>query len=112
MVNNVTKLWDDCLAIIKDNLPAEQFNAWFSPIVAISFEDNKLILKVPTQFFIDYIEETYPALLTYTLKRVFGDKVRLAYKYDVVSNVPDTEVTIKNDNISARLKTNLATQPT
>ncbi|WP_367617998.1 DnaA N-terminal domain-containing protein, partial [uncultured Muribaculum sp.] len=27
-------LWEDCLEIFKDNLPTEQFDAWFKPITS------------------------------------------------------------------------------
>ena len=40
-------LWERCLAIFRDNLTEEQFNAWFMPLSVYSYEDNKLVLNVP-----------------------------------------------------------------
>ena len=56
-------LWSKCLEILRDNLDAEQFKAWFEPIVFVGFEDNKLTLKVPSQFFVQQIEQNYFSLL-------------------------------------------------
>ena len=102
--NNLTLQWERCLEIIKDNLPAEQYDAWFVPIVPISYEHDVLTLKVPSQFYIEQIEERYLNLLSHTLKRAFGEKVQLAYKFNVVNNAPDSEVTLREDGLNTRLR--------
>lgn len=94
------KQWDKCLEIIKDNLPAEQYKAWFAPIVSLSYEDNKLTLRVPSQFFIEQIENRYINLLRTTLKRVYGPNVKLCYRYNIVKNDADTSITQDDENSS------------
>ena len=89
--------WNECLAIIKDNLPVEQYNAWFAPITALKFDDCKLVLHAPTQYFVEQIESRYLNLLKAVIMRVFG-KVKLYYNYDVVSH--EQSVTEENDNSS------------
>lgn len=103
-VNRHIDKWNKCLEIFRDNLPVEQFNAWFAPIVASSYENGKLTLRVPSQFFIEQIEERYYSLLSSTLKRVYGDEIKLYYNFDLVRNQADTAVTQENDNASALLK--------
>ena len=100
-INNVATQWMRCLDIIRDNLPQEQFKAWFEPIAAESFVNDKLTLVVPTQFFMEQIEERYLFLLSSALRRVYGDNVKLAYKCNVVS---DTAVVINGAGESPRLK--------
>ena len=109
--NKVTKMWDDCLAIIKDNLPAEQFSVWFTPIIAESLEGCRLTLRVPSQFYVEQLEERYLNLLSATLKRVFGPQVQLQYKFNVVATNDETAVTLEHDGASARLKSELKRQP-
>ncbi len=92
-----TALWDKCRSIIRDNLDAEQFKAWFEPIVALSYEDNKLTLQLPSQFFVEHLEQHYLNLVSSTLKRVFGPDVKLFYNYNVVKDAPSTSVTLEND---------------
>ena len=65
-------VWEDCLSIIRDNIPEESFKTWFEPIEALSLEGSTLSIKVPSDFFREYIEEHYIDLIGKTLKRVMG----------------------------------------
>ena len=102
MTDNVTQMWDKCLDIIRDNIQPEQFNAWFEPIVPVSFKDNTLTLRVPSQFFVEMLEENYCTLLLHTFGRVFGGRINLAYAVKVASEI---EVTLAESGESAKLKT-------
>ena len=75
-------MWEDCLAVIKDIVPIAAFEAWFKPIIPLSYEDRKLTIQVPSQFFYEYLEEKYVNVLKMTLIRVFGQNTTL--KYSVV----------------------------
>ena len=90
-------LWDKCLEIFKDNLSAEQYNAWFAPIVAVDYTDDKLTLNVPSEFFVEQIEERFYKLLKFTLKRVFGNDVKLFYNYNIVKDDQTSGITVKED---------------
>ncbi|QCD34904.1 chromosomal replication initiator protein DnaA [Muribaculum gordoncarteri] len=93
-------LWEDCLEIFKDNLPTEQFDAWFKPITSISFDGRTLKLMVPTSFFVEQLEEKYMKLLAPTLRKVYGPKVQLFYQYDTVAKDPTSSVTIESSRPS------------
>ena len=82
MSNTHKALWDKCLQLIKDNVSEQQFNAWFKPIVFESFNENSrtLILQVPSNFFVEYLEENYVGLLTKVLIKYFGAGIRLNYR--------------------------------
>lgn len=82
MVNNPTALWDKCLLLIKENVSEQQFNAWFRPIAFESFHEagRTLILQVPSNFFVEYLEENYVGLLTKVLTKYFGAGIRLNYR--------------------------------
>ena len=53
MEHNHIQMWENCLAIFHDNLPKEQFEAWFKPVASISFVDGNLNIRVPSQFFVE-----------------------------------------------------------
>ncbi|MCM1505314.1 MAG: chromosomal replication initiator protein DnaA [Muribaculum sp.] len=89
------QLWEECLKIFKDNLPAEQFNAWFKPITSLSFEDNVLKLFVPTSYFVEQLEARYIKILGAALHRVYGNSVKLLYKYNQVGADPTSAVTVE-----------------
>lgn len=92
--DNHQQLWEKCLAIFRDNLPAEQYDAWFKPVTSVSFTDSKLILMVPSQFFIEQLEERYTNLLRRTLYKVYGPKMKLYYHFNQIGNEPSTGVTM------------------
>ena len=72
MSNTPNALWDSCLSLIKDNVSEQQFNAWFRPIAFESFNESgrTLILQVPSNFFVEYLEENYVGLLTKVLTKL------------------------------------------
>ncbi len=106
---NVAQQWNRCLDVIKANLSAEQFNAWFAPIVAVDhdLENNRVTLRAPSKFFVEQIEGRYLTLLSAALKKVFGENVRLTYKYNVVGGDDATAIEQSEDNSSVKLKQEL-----
>ena len=106
---NVAQQWNRCLDVIKANLPAEQFDAWFAPIVAVDhdLENNRVTLRAPSKFFVEQIEGRYLTLLSAALKKVFGENVRLTYKYNVVGGDDATAIEQTVDNSSVKLKQEL-----
>ncbi|MCM1483584.1 MAG: chromosomal replication initiator protein DnaA [Muribaculaceae bacterium] len=95
------ELWQECLNIFKDNLPAEQYSAWFEPVTSISFENNRLTVLVPSPFFVEQLEERYIRLMCRTLYKVYGEGVKLYYRFNQVENEPTTGVTIGSSKPSA-----------
>jgi len=79
------KIWNNCLAIIKDIVEWQHFKTWFEPIKPVGLKDNVSTIQVPSQFFYEYIEEHYINLLAKTLKRELGKDARLEYRIMVDS---------------------------
>ncbi len=79
MEKTCTNVWNICLQIIKDNIPAQSFKTWFEPIKALRLEDNVLTIQVPSLFFYEWLEEHYVGLLRKTVKKQLGEEGRLEY---------------------------------
>lgn len=79
MEKTCTHVWNNCLQIIKDNIPAQSFKTWFEPIKALRLEDNVLTIQVPSLFFYEWLEEHYVGLLRKTVKKQLGEEGRLEY---------------------------------
>ncbi len=89
------KLWEECLEIIKDNIPPEQYKMWFKDITSLSYENQCVTLKLPSSFYVERWEELYGKLICSTISRVYGKGVQLYYNYPVVvGNNPTTQSTI------------------
>ncbi|MGB4398433.1 MAG: chromosomal replication initiator protein DnaA [Daejeonella sp.] len=79
MEKTCTEVWNNCLQIIKDNIPAQSFKTWFEPIKALRLEGNVLTIQVPSLFFYEWLEEHYVGLLRKTVKKQLGEEGRLEY---------------------------------
>ena len=84
------KVWTQCLDIIKDNLSEPTFQTWFSPTKALSYSDEELVVKVPSQFYYEWIDSHYSDLLKQTINKIVGNDIKLSYQ--VIVEESDTEV--------------------
>lgn len=98
------KLWDSCLEIFRDNLPIEQYKSWFEPIRSLSFDGKELWLGVPTNFFVEQLEERYFPLLKRTLGRVYGSGVQLFYKFNVIASDPGSAMSVASSEPTTAIK--------
>ena len=87
------KHWETALALIAQNVSPQQFDTWFKPIVFESFNDETklLVLRVPSSFVYEYIEEHYIDLLSRVLFSAFGQRIRLTYRVVVDSEHKKTQ---------------------
>lgn len=86
--------WEQCLQIINDNLQNEEaYKAFFEPNRPLNYENNKLLLAVPSHFVYEQLEGQYFDLLKKTLQRVYGKDVTLDY---IVSVTKDTDVEVSS----------------
>lgn len=102
--DNCTYKWNECLAIFKDNLPPDQYTAWFEPVTAVSYIDGALKLLVPSPYFVEYLEEKYLGIIGKVLHRVYGENVSLYYEFDQIQHEPATRVEMRSDNRSRAIK--------
>lgn len=79
------KIWNDCLAVIKDNVSPRSFQTWFEPIQPVKLKNKVLTLQVPSQFFYEWVEEHYVELLKKTIQKELGPQGKLEYSV-VVDN--------------------------
>ncbi|GHT03442.1 chromosomal replication initiator protein DnaA [Bacteroidia bacterium] len=100
-------IWEQCLEIVRDNVPDSVFGTWFAPIVPCKYVGNDFIIQVPTQFFYEFLEEHYADLIYQALARVSGNPdIHLIYRAGVDSShrkigtvtFPSDHVTT-NDNL-------------
>lgn len=86
MKKSVTQVWENCLAIIKDNVNEQSFKTWFAPITPVKLDGSVLTIQVPSQFFYEWLEEHYISLLKKTIRKELGAEGRLEYNI-VMDNV-------------------------
>ena len=105
--SNHVGLWNRCLEIIRDNVPDSTYTTWFIPIVPLKYEDNTLVVQVPSQFFYEFLEEKFVDLLRRTLYKVIGEGTKLMYNVMVDrTSVPNQTVNLEASNRSIAIPQN------
>jgi len=84
---NYHEIWNNCLRIIKDNVPSISYRTWFEPIVPIKIENDVLTIQVPSPFFYEYLEEQYIDILRKTLRKELGENAKLEYSVVMENSV-------------------------
>jgi chromosomal replication initiator protein len=79
-------IWNECLKVIKDNIPLQAFKTWFEPIIPIKVENNILTIQVPSHFFYEWLEEHYITLLSKVIKKEIGNDGQLEYSIVMENN--------------------------
>jgi len=92
-------IWDQCLSIIKKNVNPQSFQTWFTPIIPVKIVNNTLTIKVPNQFFYEWIEEHYPDTIRSALKTVLGENSDPVYHISSDQAQPD-EPSVKHSSIN------------
>ncbi len=72
MVTTLEALWTDTLAYLKERVPRQVFETWFTPAQLESYEDGGARITVPNKFFGDWLGEHYGELLSEALAAVKG----------------------------------------
>jgi len=80
------RVWNNCLNVIKDNVPSISFRTWFEPIVPLKLENDVLTIQVPSPFFYEYLEEQYIDILRKVIKKELGPEAKLEYNVVMQNN--------------------------
>ena len=108
METNVNKVWENCLAFIKDNIQSQAYKTWFEPIIPVKLSDNSLSIQVPSKFFYEWLEEHYVKILKTALNKELGNEAKLVYVIKMEntygSKSPFTEKIPSNNKSNIQVK--------
>ena len=96
--------WEKCLEILRDNLGEIKTKTWFECAKPIGFNDNKLILSLPSYFFYEKYENEFYNILTLVLKKVFFEGVRLQYIVPIINSDEQSKVSLSGSKQSNAIK--------
>ena len=51
-------LWQRCLSVLQEELPAQQFSMWIRPLQCVE-ENNIMTIYAPNRFVLDWVREKY-----------------------------------------------------
>lgn len=105
------ELWAKCCDFIKDNITTEQYDTWFRDITSESYADGRLVLTVQSAFFADQLEERHQSVLRAGIRKVYGDRVQLYYRYRVIQSDNSSSIDQKSAGSSPTILAQVKAQP-
>ena len=85
--------WKACLIKIKEHVSMMTYNTWFLPIKPVGLENLTLKVQIPSQFFWEWIDEHFNALITKAITDVLGKDAKLTYIIAEDKSFPEVETT-------------------
>jgi chromosomal replication initiator protein len=76
---SIQSIWQKCLVILRDRVNSQSYKTWFEPIVPLRGNDTNFFVRVPSQFFADWLEEHYYSLVNEVLTSVLGKETIIEY---------------------------------
>lgn len=82
MNRRTQQIWGEALRLIKENVSEQQFSAMFKPMALENYDEDtkEILVKLPSMFIYEYVEEHYADLLRKVFTRTFGTGFRLNYR--------------------------------
>ncbi|WP_407926455.1 chromosomal replication initiator protein DnaA [Entomomonas asaccharolytica] len=89
-------LWQQCINILGDELPSQQFNTWIRPL-QVDVNNDDLIIYAPNRFVLDWVNEKYFARLQeLIIERVTGTPPVLTLIIGSKTSTPTTQSQISS----------------
>ena len=112
MQSKINDVWQQVLQLVSEHINSNSFSTWFKPIKPLKLEDRALTIQVPSQFFYEWLEQHYSAVMNQALSQVLGNDYKLIYSILMDSttqpvklpsfNKPRPEESNGHDNLNVR----------
>ena len=68
-------VWQQCLNILQEEYPPQQFNTWLRPLQAEA-NDNMLILLAPNRFVVDWVKKNFYSRIQELVCQISADVIQ------------------------------------
>ncbi|MGC8653644.1 MAG: chromosomal replication initiator protein DnaA [Candidatus Kryptoniota bacterium] len=76
---NAELAWEGCLKYVRQRVNNLSYKTWFAPIKAVGLRGESLVLRVPSQFFHDWLDEHYSTIISESVRSVLGENSKVEY---------------------------------
>ena len=97
-------LWQRCLTVLQEELPAQQFSMWIRPLQCV-VTDNVLTLYAPNRFVLDWVRDKYVHRINELISMTDGEDPYLL-RFDVGSKPLTTSKNSTENSASANFSLN------
>ena len=94
--NKKDSLWNNCLIYIKDRIPDQAFQTWFSSVQVATINDEEIVLQVPNKFHYEWLESKYRVLIDDGIKDSFNHPLIVNYSIVISDKKSDEKCAQKS----------------
>lgn len=89
--NGKLQAWFDeqVLKRIEESITTQSFETWFKPIQVVRVDNRKLLMYVPSEYFVDWLNEHYRPLIDDVLKQACNGNDRAPTEIEFTAAVPE-----------------------
>jgi len=100
MTNDET-IWQQVSNLLKEELPASRFDAWIRSLSA-QCDGQKLVIKVPSRFFLDGLKNSYGEQISMLARQVSGTDISVSYIVDAtLDQTPESVKKTADSSVSS-----------
>ena len=98
MNKNLYEIWNECLAMIRENVQSQAYSTWFKPIKPVDIKNGLLTIQVPSDFFREFLETHYIRVIKAAVRKVIGPEGKLEYSI-MMDNDVNKPVVMKQSSL-------------
>jgi len=72
-------VWQGALEKIQSHISSQTFETWFRSLGPLEFDGSAMVLEVPSQFYVDWLDHHYRGLIENSLEATAGHPVALSF---------------------------------
>ena len=72
-------VWQGALEKIQSHISSQTFETWFRSLGPLEFDGSSMVLEVPSQFYVDWLDHHYRGLIESSLEEAAGRPVSLSF---------------------------------
>ncbi len=99
-------IWEKAQKLISERVGGHFYDLWFRPVELSQIKDGHATLDIPNRFFKEWVEDSYPGLISDVLKEVTGESLKIKYrmseKLDPESRKLDNQLENRRTRLASR----------
>ena len=100
-IQDVKDIWDRVKDELEVNLPEHIFRTWVTPLEAVDYENNTLVLLSPHQMAVDILKKTSSDKIKDAVRSVLGESATFSLTYD--SDFADKYIKVRKKELSKQI---------
>lgn len=100
-IQDVKDIWDRVKDELEVNLPEHIFRTWVTPLEAVDYENNTLVLLSPHQMAVDILKKNSSDKIKDAVRSVLGESATFSLTYD--SDFADKYIKVRKKELSKQI---------